>query len=569
MAKRNILMATPTKSPELVKSEASSALKAGSMPNAKAHTDIQLAPSLQIKKVAPIKSIEDWAESVISSKQNEIGSPTISLSRFGLKNAKDVITFLKSPGGEATIAEIGAEIDHKEAIKEQQRLYIQEHNLLMHRIRALLFLWFVEEKSHAADKLRDFIEKQNTRLLKEEARIISSSNPRTDTPEQKALQETLATYDKAIGALADKLTKNTDQGKNLEELMNILEDKGSKIEEKYNEFESELNKLEVAADTRENFSEAEIEAQLKVLELEAFEIGDKITQSIEANDDDAINALKIKLNALELKAATLSDMKAVHKSEKYYADADGNKVTSFKDAHFILKQGKTEEHDEKLIKVDNKLYLLKPGQTWDSIKDNPIEKNEARNNYKLSKQACMSVKKVVQHHKDFEKTVHKAHVSETEKQIDQNKSERLLLKNQVLLVQSARASAEHALQQPNLGQEPPKPTPTAGSASTPKPNQSAAYYKQELDRLKHSPHISRKELFDLANQTPGPNKKHATDFLKQEFTKLPQRGPIPQTTMQTLLQTLERLGAPSAPSKQKKHVEEEPYKSPTPFSTKP
>ncbi len=556
-------MATPTKPHERT-SEASSLNETGSTPSTKAHKD--MPDTHQARQIEPPKSVEEWAKSIISTKSDEIGSPqtTINLSRFGLKNARDVVAFLESPAGEITLGEIGAEIAHQDTIKEQQRFAIQEHNLLMHRIRALLFLWFIEEKSHAAAELRDLVVKQNTKTAKDEAKL--HSNPSSESSAQ--LNEALADYDRTMKAIQKNLEKNSDQLAKFDEILSNLKTQGQEIEEKYNEYENELLSLENSIPSHANLSEPEIEDQLKVIENEANQIVDQITESLESNDDQKANNLKNKLSALNIKAAVLFDMRAVHKSEKYYADAEGNKVTSFKDAHFILNKGKTEEQSEKLVKADNQLYLLKPGQTWDSVKDNQQAKEEASTHYEQSKQQFMSVKKVVHHHKNFEQTVQKAQVSETEQRREHCRGERELLKNQMNLVQSARASAEQALKQPNLGQEPSRPTPTAGHATSPKPSQASAtlFYREQIKLLKQSSDITEKALYDLANQAPRVIRKEATEFLKQEFTKLSQRGAIPQTTMQNLLQRLERFGVSP---KLNKSVEEQTYQSPSPFSTKP
>lgn len=562
MATRIILMAAPTKIPELAKSDVS--LQDRSSADTKPLDLNDIKPQ---KVTTRAKSLEEWAQSIMSPKQDEMGSyqNAINLSRFGLKNAQDVIEFLKSPGGEATLAEIGATLNHRKAIQEQQIIDRQAHDRLMHQLRALLFLWFIEGKTHAAHRLRDLIEKQNNKLLKDEAKLINSSTSRSEAEKRAEIGAVIASYDKVIHTIDKKLELNATEEKELEALMDKLEHQGKQIEAKYNEYESELLQLENSP-AHENLSEPEIDSQIKLISSEMDKLTDIISQLLDTNDEDGARALLHKQNALNLKAATFYDMKAVHNSKKYYADAQGNAVGSFKDAHFILSKGETQELDQKLIKVDNKMFLLKPGQNWDSIKDNTEAKNKARNDYKHSKQEFMSVKKVVQHHKMFELTIQKAQVNDTEKQITQNKNEQILLKNQMNLVQSARASAENLLKQNNLAQEAPRPTPTAGHAATPKPSQASAtlFYREQIKLLKQSQNISYDDLLNLANRAPGKNSSRATEFLKQEFTKLSRNSAIPQTTMQNLLINLEKFGVTP-----KKQLTEAPHNSPSPLSTKP
>lgn len=550
----------------------------GSIDSTTKELEPQVAMSQRLQKdtsqqeiLTKTQSLEEWADSIVAPDGVDIDGiqATVNLSRFGLKTPQDVIRFLRSPAGEATIAEIGAEIAKAEAIQAQQQFEQQQHSLLMHRLRALLLLWFIAKETNAAEKISELTKELDDKLLKagDKSKSVKSSN-------QSDIAEAHSYFDKAINALTEKQNENTMLTKNLTERLEQLMEQEKSIVSKYSEYDSGLKRLEDSANNG-NFTQEEIELKIKALSEEIDTMTSEIGNLLEEGKDTEARALLNKQNALNLQIGVLHDVRAVNNAQKYYADAEGNLVYTFKEAHFILVKGETPNLNQRIIKDNGQLYLLKPGQDWNTVKENPEAKAKARQEYKILKQDLMSVKSIVRHHKNYEHRIQNEQISDTKGRLDKAKQESLLLSNQLNLVQAARASSEDAAKQLHLSLRPiPSPTPTAGSSHTKKPSQASdtTFYREQIKALRDSHHITRGQLIQLASQAPAGKGKAAVEYIRKEFESYSRRGPIPQVLMQSYLRNLERFGVDTTKpgvTSIKSPIEEQKDTAPNPFKTKP
>lgn len=523
--------------------------------NATENTEHQKAPPA-------LTPIEKLVKSLILGDDLKETSPTIKLGYTGLKTAKDVEAFIRSPAGKELITEIGTQLAIEQSIKDEQQFQAREHEALKHRLQAAFFLWMAGKKAYSAHKRNDLIAEQNAQHIKEakasksanKAQADKSTFSSSDTQLLKALDD----YTKALAQNMNKHTELKEQEKSLEQQLEKLDVQEHMIDFKYdvyhaalNDFDNVLEKFEQSPDT---VTDAEIQTHIDMIKAKMDEQLDEIDELIKDNKDGDAEILMKMNTALNFQLASHFDMLAVRSGKKYYADEQGNLVKSFKDAHFVMdthddnSQGAIQElsHSHSRIYKDeyNNHYLLKPGQTWDSIKDNTAEKAQAHKDFNQRKHEFMVVKKVVTLTHGLEATAHKERVEDVKAQIKDNKAEQMLLLNQNTLIQSARASAENIQQNPHITTPVPRPTITSGAPTMPKPSQSSATksYRDKIEEVRQLHQVTQQDLLALASQAPGPQKIAARNFLQSEFVNLPRNAPIPFTTMQSLLKNLERFG---------------------------
>lgn len=525
--------------------------------------------------------------------------PTVNLGRFGLKTPEQVKKFLHSPAGEATIGEIGAHLALEKAIEEEQRMAQQEHRLLMSKIQALLFLWYLNKESNAAEKIKEIVIQQNEKAI-EHAKSTGSETQTSSTTSQsiKDLEDTIANYSKAIEAIQNK-------EKVLDQKMKKLENEAAHIEIKYDIYESNLLDFEQQLDEQPNLTPEQIAAKINNLKEQMDAHVSEVDRLLRGGQDDAARSLLHILTGLNLQAASLHDMLSVHNKQKYFANEHGEEVSSIKDAQYTL------DRSQKLIKdEDGKLHLIKSDENWEDIKRSPEAKEAAHQAFNQLKQnpEAMSVKKVVQHNKVLENQMNTEEVKEVSKLQKDSKAQELLIGNQIsqltatrgaLLKQANQATQSGAVMEQLSTSPVPTPTPTSsgGGGVAPKLSQATPtdVYKNRLQELKQASNVTRDDLINLANQAPGKNKVAANAYLQMMFINMPRTGNIPFQTMQSMLKNLERFGIDAtkegvtsikspndlkhenakrndlkAESSSKESVrEEEPHFSPTPFSTNP
>lgn len=573
-------MARSRKSPEVAQMNDSA--KAATI-NSDERTLSEQKPSVEPERTPKVETptpvvenkmtLDQWVDSIMSKKQ-EIDDPeakkdyrpTVNLSRFGLKTPEDVKRFMHSPAGEAVIGEIGAHLALEKAIAEDQQFQAQEHRLLMSRLKALLFMWFLADKADAADKVRE-ITMQFNELALERAKPTASSSQTTDTKRSQERAESLAKYEDVVRQAQENVAK----GEVLQEQRNKLVKEGEQLEVKYKIYDKNLADFESSPAASITLTTDEIQTQanqlapevnehalmvrdalkngnvhdarglllkaqmaqlMKQMDSQANRINDLL---VEGKDDEA-RALLEEQNGLNLKAASLHDLLSVHEGKKHYVNDQGAQVHNLHEAHFILAKGQKLVRDEQ-----GKMHLLQPNQDWDSVKDNPEAKALARKDYKELKPQVMCVKKVVSRNKGLEATMNQEQIAETDKLIVANRAEGLMIANMIAQQQAAMSSAQNELNNSGPARNIPRPTPTAGGAAVPKPSQASAtlFYREQIQELKKAQHVTYQQLHALANNLPsGPDREAAKEYLKQ----MPRTGNIPHIQMQSMLQNMERFG---------------------------
>ncbi|MDP3267732.1 MAG: hypothetical protein Q8M40_01655 [Legionella sp.] len=523
------------------------------------------------KMESPANSLDQWAKSIFEPERNNLDAPTTAeLSRFGLKTPQDVIRFLRSPAGETVIAEMGAQLAEEKALEKRQQLMHLEHSLLIHRLLALLFLWYLNKETHASEQIRDLIQQQNQRAI-ENAGSQPSSRP-SSNDNRVTLRETIANYERALQAVDTRRAALQQEQEELKKEESRLTEQGKSLEEKYDTFEEAINDFEQPEE--EELTEVEIDERISKLTEEMNAQVEKLFEIEEENAETL--AFKNAHNALNLKLANYHDRKAVMNGEKIYVDEEGQMVTSFKKAAFIfnikqkdetivrikddmflLKSGQdsnlinsnpglakrqyemARQNTTKVIKENDKLYLLKPGQDWNSVKESLELMHQAQKEYEHTKQDLMTVKKIIHYHKDAEHSMHDEKVVTVRSKVANNIEELRSLDNHRIVLESNIATANALLNSPQLSQTIPKPASTSITTSNRHALNQApvtAYYRTKLNEIKSKAEVYFKDLEPLLNALPQ-SEEH-----KSILRNIPRSGPIPFQTMQSILTYMERFG---------------------------
>lgn len=581
-------------------------------------------------------SLIDWAKSILTHKNEPSESAkthettSVDLSRFGLQTPGDVIQFLKTPAGETVRTEIIEQIAHEKEAQEKLQADAIEHTIFMHRLLAFFLMLFISERTDAAAYIKELTIQYNEKIMTDEAKAIKESFSSTQTSDsrKKELTDILTHYDNAINQVKNKLQNNSTEQQSVQEMANKLDLQGLLLTSKYDQFNQSLMALEKSADMQNIVHIEHLQSQITELTDQVKGVTEEIEQLIKAEEHEKAavltaknNALKGQLgglhhmhtshlnliqnkiaelaegmlsqidemnrlaaanedkqlmeviqkhNAINLQIAELHDMHAVYKGDKCIYNAQGKPVTSFKDAEFILPK------EYKIVEENGTHYLLKPGQNWNNVKENPQQKNAAQQEYERTKQELIRVKNVVETNEGIEKKLHKERVNTNQKQLSTIHQQRLVLENQNKLLQSARASTQHLLDTGNFTREAPRPTPTMQSTPhAPKTSQSAAtlFYRDQIQLLRKTSQVLPQDLLKILGTLPDTRipglAKLKADI--ENMSKIQPRTPIPHQMMQSILQNMERFGVdankPSVTSITK--PSESRRNTPTPFNMKP
>ncbi|MCL9684420.1 type IV secretion system protein [Legionella maioricensis] len=555
------------------------------------------------------QDVKKWAGVSTKDIENSDQSPTIKISRFGIKTARDVQTFLRSPAGDSVMAEIGNQLAAEKSLHEYEQLQLREKHLLMNRLKAAFFLWYIEKKAHAAAQQKEIILEQNQRAIKNSGQTPQPT-PLRPSSERTSLMRSIADYNRAIQSYQNRQSTLEKEYKALNTKLSKLESETHMIKFKYDlygmqlkDFNNTLEKLENAptpkrvaelqaevdsiqvemnelqnqvdeliklnrhdeastlkqkhtslslkrADYLDELStESKIQSQIDAIKTKMDEILDQVEELIQLNQDDEAALLMKTHTSLNLNLARHFDMLAVRKGDKHYVTEDGKIELDGKPVSF------KDAHfilnkGEQIIKEGDKHYLLQPGQIWDQVKTDEKALKKASESFEQKKHELMVVENVVQHNEGLESNVNKEQITEVKTEITNNEKEQTLLQNQTTLIQAAKASAEYLLNNPNLDLPTPRPTISQGhSIPTPKPGFSpTVFYKneEELEQFCKQPN-ARTLIKYMANQAPVNIRQEALKYLNAEFSKLqPSTAPIPTIAMQRMLQTLETMGVKAA-----------------------
>lgn len=564
--------------------------------------------------------MNEWTKELFNTPEQGVvrpgaESPTIFLSRYGLRTPTAVAQFMMSPAGETVLHEIAQELELEQAIQEQRRMERRDHELMMHRIKAALFLWYLSKKAHASKKLNELIHEQAEKALERLHKASEQSNTSTPKGEQfDQLTAVIKSYEKAIDLAQEQHHNLQDEEQLLQNDLALLMQFAEQLNHKYELYENSLSDEYFAALLHSNgelnvdaFEHAhhELKTQMELLHNE-------IDHLIEA-DEDPTESLH-KLNALNLKFALMHDMKAISEGKKFSHKA----VIDGQEAQFILEHGDEllhlNEQDEltphaghsnnvdsnklyfkrtghKLVQEHGKVYLLTADQDWETVKHNPAMKEQAHHSaqksYEHSKQELMAVKFVIRLHKTLENEMHAKRIDATRSLIGANRTEQELVANQIRLLQSAQADVKMTLGQIQTESRTstatratatlslkPTITPTITTTNVPRakpvpkpaPTHKMQLLEKKLDHFINSPTCTPEKLLEMINRFPGAaNQAHARQYIQSLLTNSAKFSFASPELRAQLLQRMSQLGV-QTPYKQEKP---EPYKSPTPFNTKP
>lgn len=472
----------------------------------------------------------------LSQKDFDPNSP-INLSRFGFRNPNDIKVFLLSPAGDTVKAKISEKIALDKAIEERNKFERYEEEKSKSRLKAYLLLWLIEKKGHAAARLRELIEEQNTNAINQSKALAQSTSP-ASSPANKGLQDTINQYNNVIKEhqaqyqkLEKEETRLTELFENLQKQQVAIENKHAIYMEKLNQFDSELTQYE-------QMSPEALDAKITALEA-AIERSVEETINGEELSDEKLAQLVVQQNALGLELENLLDLRAEQKKEKAFYNTEGEKTASLKDAAFIT------HSKQKIVKKDGIHYLVNKTENLDDL--TPAQRQKAALDFEKSKSEIMAIPKLVVDTCNKEKEFHNQRIDEVSKKTEETRNEKMNLENQINLLDSVRAS----LIQQSLELNPnntPKPMPTvSGKAQS---SSLSPQFSSKLTPFIKSPDLSNqllKEIDDDKN-LKSKDKKNMKDFFTTLVRSLglgtiPSLAPLPPTTMQSLLEHMARFGA--------------------------
>lgn len=490
-----------------------------------------------------------------SDKDLDPDSP-INLSRFGLHNATQVKAFLSSSAGETLKTEIKAQAALDEAIEEQHMFELREQEKQNQLIKAHLLLWLIEKKGHAASHLRELIEEQN-------AKAIHQSKPdekETKTPKESPkvtpeLQNTLNSYNAAIRACEDqhKLasaeeSKLTDEFENLHKLK-------VRLESKHELFMNQMAAFDEQVENYEQLSDEELDEKMNEIEAEIHrqtEVILDILGSDEPGSEEKARELLDQQVALNFDLAQLKDIRSSREKQKTFYDANGVEVPSAKEATFII------SNDKKVINKDGQYYLMKKEDNIEEMTKEQLAQASA--DFQKAEHEISTVSKAVTKNMKMEKEFHNLdqRLDNVSAKTQEKRDEKMNLENKIALLQSVKAS--FAQQNPGLEQDTaPKPTPTLSGKAQPTSVPTPA--PQAVIKITHTliPFLSLRprspndisEEIDKNKSLDAKEKGQAKDYFSRlikllNLGKIPSIAPLPETTMQSLLQHMSRFGAVQA-----------------------
>lgn len=513
-------------------------------------------------------TLDKWVESVMSPKQDNPTQLPLLLSRFGLKTAQDVIAFLKTPAGKNEIAAANEQNAHKAEMMRESRFAMLEHEMLMHALRAMFLSMFASKKAHATHQMYEAMQAQIDKILhKDDVKPVATATHSVH-PAYERLLESIASYEKILTTLNTEQDAAKAKEEALEHLLVTLEEQAIQIHLKHDIYNESLQEFE-HFDTKQ-LDPKFLAQRMEALSKEIDEHAELVSQAIAENKVDAA-ILMYKHQALHFKKAHYKEAYVIGEGHKCYTDEYGSEVTSFKKAHFILTL------EQKIVKSDEKHYLLKAGQELHLISQE--EKEQAHANYLAQKPSLMCIKQKMTNAQGNEIAAHTAQVENTKTQRKENKEELLIIANMIQLVQANLANAKHLANQLQLSPEiTPRPTPTAGAAPTPKPVPTATtqLFRDKIIELKskEEKQLTSRDLHTLVSLAPEKDREMLNALLKNA-PEINSTAPIPFQTQQSFLKYIEGFGVnatkPSVTNiKSPSAKEERPeYTSPNPFKTSP
>lgn len=506
--------------------------------------------------------LDQWLDSAIASKTRlmqfnpnaEEDNFSINLGKFGFKNPNDLKNFLLTPAGDTIKGEIATEIGNKEAEEEQRIFELREEEKRKHNLKAHLMLFLIEKKGHATSQLRELIEEQNQHAIHHSKQATNPAPKQSTEPNvNKELQDAIRSYDNAIKDYQEQHKELSATEQELSEQIETLEKQQTALEDKHAIYQQSLTEFETASEQYEQMSPEERDMLITAMETDIEAQTEGITKLLDSGSpgsEEKARELLNEQNALNLQLAGLYDLRSQQLEEKVFYNANGQIAPSQNDAMFTVPK------DKKIVKQGNQYYLLNSNENLNDLSKEDQAQASAR--FENTKHELMSVKKSVENTLSLEKEFHNfdERIDKTSQQHSETHAEKMQLENQIKLLQSVRAT----LAQPGVDseQDSPKPTPTlsgkARSASMPQTAPASVMGFARSFLLDFLPNkdktISTKQLDERIDKKAANPKdaKEIRDFFKKALASLhlgqiPPLAPLPQTTMNSLLQHMARFGA--------------------------
>lgn len=592
----------------------------------KAPSDITLKTKHGESVVLTPSKVEQWFASVEAtrhpSKRLAHESPQLAtrfLSRFGLKNAGDVIQFLSSPAGRSTEQLIGSEVAELMARMDNQRFQWREEEAMKRRTLAFLLMGLLYRRSARAHSLNEQIQLQIDKILTKGAeKTAENSEKSRQEMRRQTYEDMLQAYDQASKALDTHIQEKLAASDHLEARLQRLEKQGLGITTRYDSMQASIVQLEAdfelpllldnapsIADQTSQLSQKinekiqELTTMIQVEQQQLTALVDRFAETEDPLDEE--EAFKLRDQSIEhnMQIGALKDFLSVLSGKSQLFDAEGNPVTSFAKAEYILAK------DKKIAKQDGKYYLLNADQ---SLNDLSIEeKEQAEQAYLRLKPEMLSVKHLVKQNREFEEAHHASKESVLLAENSQLQQHILLLVNQAIQIQAARsqileiAQADQIAAPNNRSTAPlktnmapmPNHNPNASMKQAPMPTPKPATgniansYKHVLIMMQHRPMAE-----DLNRLKESMRPYQANPHIAASIPlldKIQPGRPIPAETMRSLLTYIEQFGVSASkpnvaqainpsprldnhqPHRQPPAAREESshYSAITPFSMKP
>ncbi|MDR3501517.1 MAG: hypothetical protein P4L79_02945 [Legionella sp.] len=505
---------------------------------------------------------DHWLDEAIKSQPLYFAEPSdkdldpdspINLSRFGLHNANQVKAFLSTSAGETVKTEIKAHVALDEAIEEQQMFELREQENLTQRIKAHLLLWIIEKKGHAASHLRELIEEQNTKAInqsKPDAKQQTKA-PNESLKATEMLRQTLNNYNTAIKECEEQHELVSAEESQLTEEFENLHKQKVILDNKHELFMNQMAAFHEQIESYEQLSDEDLNTQMSQIEAELHRQTEVILDTLDSGEPGSEEKARELLDqqvALNLDLAQLKDIRSKRDKQKTFYDADGVEVPSAKEAAFII------GNDKKVVNKDGQYYLVKKEDNINEMTKEQLA--QASSDFQKAEHEISTVSKAVTKTLKMEKAFHNLdqRIDDVSAKTQEKRDEKMNLENKIVLLQSVKAS--FLQQNPGLEQEAaPKPTPTlsgkAQSVSMPTPAPQAVIKITHtlipfLSLGRRSPNEISEEIDksqNLNNKEKGQAKDYFSRLIKLlNLGKIPSIAPLPETTMQSLLQHMSRFG---------------------------
>ncbi|MBA2657125.1 MAG: hypothetical protein H0U70_09110 [Tatlockia sp.] len=299
--------------------------------------------------------------------KNQSTNVESSIEEFGLQNATQVLTFLKTKISKELLAEIEGYLTDKKELDQR----ILQHTLQNEREEQALLLEELEKE----EETQEFIIKATAlEILKQQA--------------QKKLESSESSQEPATSA-------NAGFDKTLDIALKDLE----KTEETYSNYSKNLDEADLFVkdlDPKDEKTAEILVKRIEAIEQEIHEEAPKISELLSSGQDLKARELLNDLNAKNLQLALLKDLHAVCTGKKNMYTKDGKTANNFNEAFFIV-------HEDQKIHYDKdsaKYYLLNKNENFDDLSQN--DKAIRNDDFKDKEFQISRVRTVVEHNRGLD-----------------------------------------------------------------------------------------------------------------------------------------------------------------------